>query len=64
MTSALVLMAPMILQGPFAAPTLHAPIQRKIVGENQLRCTADVGGLGGATTATAASFFSSSIDRS
>jgi hypothetical protein len=49
----LVMMAPMLLQGAFAAPTLRGPIRCEIVGENQLECTANVSGLGGATTATA-----------
>lgn len=35
----------------FAAPRLHGDIECEIVGENQLHCTADVSGLGGATTA-------------
>jgi hypothetical protein len=50
--SALLLMAPMLLQGAFAAPTLHGPFTCAIVGANQLQCTANVSGLGGATTAT------------
>ena len=36
-----------------AAPTLHGPFTCQIVGSNQLQCTANVSGLGGATTATA-----------
>src|SRR5919197_6420649 len=35
-----------------AAPTLHGPFTCQIVGQNQLQCTANVSGLGGATTAT------------
>ena len=46
-------MTPMLLQGAFAAPTLQQPIQFEIVGDNQLRCLADVSALGGAKTATA-----------
>ena len=50
----LLMAAPMLLvQGAFAAPTLQGPITCSIVGQNQLRCTADVSGLGGAKTATA-----------
>lgn len=52
-TSALVLMGPMLLTGAFAAPKLHGPIECTITGENQLVCTADVSGLGGAETADA-----------
>jgi hypothetical protein len=43
----------MFLTGAEARPPLHAPIDCNIVGENQLRCVADVSGLGGAETATA-----------
>jgi hypothetical protein len=50
--AALLLMGPMLLQGALAAPTLHGPFTCSIVGENQLHCTANVSGLGGATTAT------------
>jgi hypothetical protein len=47
-------MAPVLLvQGAFAAPTLQGPITCSIVEKNQLRCTADISGLGGAKTATA-----------
>ena len=49
--AAVVLMAaaPMLLlQGAFAAPTLQGPITCSIVGQNQLRCVANVSGLGGA----------------
>jgi hypothetical protein len=49
----MMLMTPMLLQVAFAAPTLQQPIQCEIVGDNQLRCVADVSGLGGAKTATA-----------
>ena len=51
----MMLMTPlMLLQVAFAAPTLQQqPIQCEIVGDNQLRCEADVSGLGGAKTATA-----------
>jgi hypothetical protein len=35
-----------------AAPSLHGPFTCQIVGQNQLQCTANVSGLGGATTAT------------
>jgi hypothetical protein len=48
----IMLTAPMLLQGAFAAPTLHGPFTCQIVGQNQLHCTANVSGLGGATTAT------------
>jgi hypothetical protein len=51
--AAIMLMAPILLQGAFAALTLHAPIQCEIIGRNQLHCVADVSGLGGATIATA-----------
>jgi hypothetical protein len=54
--AAIMLMAavPLILlQGAFAAPTLQGPILCSVLGQNQLRCTADVSGLGGANTATA-----------
>jgi hypothetical protein len=51
--SALLLIGPLFLTGAEARPTLHEPIECNIVGENQLRCTADVSGLGGAETATA-----------
>ena len=49
----MMLMIPMLLQVAFAAPTLQQPIRCSIVGDNQLRCLADVSGLGGAETATA-----------
>ncbi|MDQ3852193.1 MAG: hypothetical protein M3299_05095 [Thermoproteota archaeon] len=49
----MMLMTPMLLQVAFAAPTLQQPIQCEIAGDNQLRCEADVSGLGGAKTATA-----------
>ena len=51
--AAMLLMAPMLLQGAFAAPTLHGPIVCAVLGENQLLCKLNVSGLGGATTATA-----------
>jgi hypothetical protein len=34
-----------------AAPRLHGPFNCEVVGEDQLHCTANVSGLGGATTA-------------
>jgi hypothetical protein len=51
MVAAVVLMAaaPMLLlQGAFAAATLQGSITCSIVGQNQLRCVANVSGLGGA----------------
>jgi hypothetical protein len=52
-TAALVLMgAPMLLQGAFAAPTLHGGLNCEPAG-NDLNCSGDVSGLGGATTAEA-----------
>lgn len=47
----MMLMAPMLLQGAFAAPRLHA--QDCEVVDGNLVCQFDVSGLGGATTATA-----------
>jgi hypothetical protein len=41
---------PMLLPAAFAAPTLHSPIDCSLDGNN-LNCTADVSGLGGARTA-------------
>ena len=55
MAAIMLMAAPvLLLQGAFAAPTLQGPITCSIVVEkNQLRCTADISGLGGAKTATA-----------
>jgi hypothetical protein len=53
MMMVIMLMTPMLLQVAFAAPTLQGPIRCEIVGDNQLRCLADVSGLGGAKSATA-----------
>ena len=47
------MMAPMLTQGAFAAPKLHGPVSCSSFGDNQLRCTLEVSGLGGAETATA-----------
>jgi hypothetical protein len=53
-TAALVMMAaPMLLPGAFAAPTLHGGLNCSLVNDNDLNCTGDVSGLGGATTAEA-----------
>ncbi len=49
----MMLLIPMFLQVAFAAPTLQQPIRCATVDDNQLRCLADVSGLGGAETATA-----------
>ncbi len=49
----MMLVTPMLLQGAFAAPTLQQPMRCEIVGDNQLRCVANVSGLEGAETATA-----------
>jgi hypothetical protein len=43
--------APTLFPAAHAAPTLHGGLNCRIVDENDLRCTADVSGLGGATTA-------------
>jgi hypothetical protein len=54
-TAALVLMgAPILLQGAFAAPTLHGGLNCTFDEvTNTLNCQGDVSGLGGAETATA-----------
>ena len=49
----LMVTAPMLLPAAFAAPRLHGPIECTFdEANNELDCTADVSGLGGATTAT------------
>jgi hypothetical protein len=53
MGAAILLMAPLLLQGALAAPTLHGPINCSVTSANALECTFNVSGLGGATTATA-----------
>jgi hypothetical protein len=50
---AIMLMAPMLLQGAFAAPKVHGPIDCSVTSANALECKFNVSGLGGATTATA-----------
>jgi len=45
------IMAPMLPQGAFAAPTLHGGLNCHLNG-NELECTGDVSGLGSATSAT------------
>ena len=47
----MMMMAPMLLPAAFAAPRLHGPIDCT-EDTNEVTCTADVSGLGGATTAT------------
>ena len=49
----MMLMAPMLLQGALAAPTIHGPINCTVTEDNALECEFNVSGLGGATTATA-----------
>jgi hypothetical protein len=49
--AAIMMLAPVLLQGAFAAPTIHAG-ECNVVNNN-LVCAFDVSGLGGATTATA-----------
>jgi hypothetical protein len=51
--AAILLVAPMLLQGAFAAPTLHGPIACSVTSANALECKLNVSGLGQATTATA-----------
>lgn len=52
-TAALVVMAaPLLLPAAFAAPTLHGGLNCELVGDD-LRCTGDISGLGGAETALA-----------
>jgi hypothetical protein len=51
--AAVMLMAPLLLQGAFAAPTVHGPINCSVTSANALECVFNVSGLGGATTATA-----------
>ena len=48
--AAIMMLAPVLLQGAFAAPTIHA--QECNVVNNNLVCDFDVSGLGGAETAT------------
>ena len=51
--AAILLVAPMLLQGASAAPTLHGPIACSVTSANALECKLNVSGLGQATTATA-----------
>ena len=51
--SALMLMAPMLLQAAQSTPTVHGPINCTVTSANALECILNVSGLGGATTATA-----------
>jgi hypothetical protein len=53
MGAAILLMAPMLLQGALAAPTVHGPINCSVTDQNALECKFNVSGLGAATTATA-----------
>lgn len=53
MGAAILMMAPMLLQGALAAPTVHGPINCSVTDQNALECKFNVSGLGGATTATA-----------
>jgi hypothetical protein len=46
----LIVMVPMLLPAAFAAPRVHGPIDCT-EDTNEVTCTADVSGLGGATTA-------------
>jgi hypothetical protein len=49
--AAIMMLAPMLLQGAFAAPTIHGGECTTV--DDNLVCEFDVSGLGGATTATA-----------